>query len=92
MYSVIYTWPDGRREIRYTRPSTDRRLLDEVRQLQSRLGDECPYSIEYPGPLAMQKPTPVIECHECDTVLLEPIIVGGMKLCRECATLALHGE
>lgn len=46
-YRVIYTWPDGRREVRYERPIDHRELLEEVRRLQERLGDECPYSIEY---------------------------------------------
>lgn len=45
-YSVIYTWPDGTREVRYTRPISDQRLADEVRRLQERFGADCPYSIE----------------------------------------------
>ena len=46
-YSVVYVWPDGRREVRYRRPINDNRLRDEVMRLQERLGEACPYRIEY---------------------------------------------
>lgn len=47
---IIYTWPNGREEVRYRRPDgTDdaKRLMDEVDAMKSRLesmGEECPYS------------------------------------------------
>ena len=44
---IIYTWPDGREEVRYERPvgSDDAlKLIVEVTDLQCRHGQECPYS------------------------------------------------
>lgn len=47
---VIYTWPNGRQEIRYSPPAgtiTAARLVAEVRRLQQRAergGRPCPYS------------------------------------------------
>lgn len=45
-YKCVYVWPDGRREVRYIRPVTDKSLLREVEQLRERFGDSCPYEIE----------------------------------------------
>lgn len=35
-YQVVYTWPDGREEIRYTRPVSDLELAREVRRWRRR--------------------------------------------------------
>lgn len=43
----IYTWPDGREEVRYRRAINSRealKLIDEVNELQNRFGENCPYS------------------------------------------------
>ena len=50
---VIFTWPDGREEVRYERPvgtEDARKLAAEVEELQARAaytGEESPYSIRY---------------------------------------------
>jgi hypothetical protein len=47
--SIIYTWPDGRKEVRYQRlvgSDEAQRLVDEVDAIRKRLGDKCPYSYE----------------------------------------------
>lgn len=46
---IVYTWPDGRREVRYRRVADTpeaQKLIDEVEALKERLGKECPYSYE----------------------------------------------
>lgn len=46
-FVIIYTWPDGREEVRYRRVPGSveaKELMDEVDALKIRLGDECPYS------------------------------------------------
>lgn len=46
-FIIVYTWPDGREEVRYRRVSDSpeaKELMDEVDALKVRLGDECPYS------------------------------------------------
>lgn len=48
-YKIIYTWQNGRKEIRYTRPRTDVSLAKEVLNLQRvarRNGNKSQYSIE----------------------------------------------
>lgn len=50
---VVYTWPDGREEVRYRRPypsdsATD--FMDEVDKLRRRDGEECPYSYRFVSP------------------------------------------
>ncbi len=47
---VVYTWPDGREEVRYRRPYGSSWACDmmlEVDQLIARLGAECPYSYRH---------------------------------------------
>lgn len=46
-YSVVYTWPDGRKEVRYTRPIHESELIEEVDRMRKRLGADCPYHIDY---------------------------------------------
>ena len=45
---IVYTWPNGREEVRYRRTPSDSEsalgLIKEVDELKARLGDECPYS------------------------------------------------
>lgn len=44
---IVYTWPDGREEVRYRRPvgSEDAvKLCTEVDVLRAKHGDACPYS------------------------------------------------
>lgn len=44
---IVYTWQDGREEVRYRRPSPSEdadKLIAEVEELRARLGQECPYS------------------------------------------------
>ena len=46
---ITYTWPDGRKEVRYRRVAGSpeaQELIDEVEALKKRLGDQCPYSYE----------------------------------------------
>jgi hypothetical protein len=48
MLEVIYTWDDGREEVRYRRPSESeeaQEFRDVVADMQKRLGPDCPYSI-----------------------------------------------
>lgn len=42
---LVYTWPDGRREVRYCRPDDHPDILEWVKRIE-RDGDVCPYSIE----------------------------------------------
>ena len=48
---IVYTWPDGREEVRYRRPlntESARKLMDEVQALHDRAevdGYESPYSV-----------------------------------------------
>ena len=50
---VVYTWPNGREEVRYRRPlgtADARRLLDEVQALHdvaALRGYESPYSVRF---------------------------------------------
>lgn len=49
---VVYTWPDGREEVRYRRPDGSeqaQQLERQVRMLERNLGAECPYSIRHTG-------------------------------------------
>ncbi len=43
---VVYTWLDGREEVRYRRPylsdSADV-FIDQIRSLKTKFGEECPY-------------------------------------------------
>lgn len=43
---VFYRWPDGHRELHYERPYPDK-IVDEVKVLQAKHGDKCPYELEY---------------------------------------------
>lgn len=50
MMEIVYTWPDGRQEVRYRRPAGSReahKLSNEVLELQRKHGDKCPYSIRF---------------------------------------------
>lgn len=47
---VIYTWPDGREEIRYRRigfAGSAQGMKDEIDQKIEELGDECPYRYDF---------------------------------------------
>ena len=48
MVEIVYTWPDGREEVRYRRTQGTyeaMRLMKEVDDMRARLGaTECPYS------------------------------------------------
>lgn len=47
MIEIVYTWPDGREEVRYRRVSGSPEAFDligQVRALRERDGDSCPYS------------------------------------------------
>ena len=47
---IVYRWPDGHEEVRYRRPfgSIAAKVFEEeVRQMQERLGDECPYFVRH---------------------------------------------
>lgn len=47
---VIYTWENGREEVRYRRllgTSSAQRMIDEVAVLQQKYGEKCPYSLRY---------------------------------------------
>jgi hypothetical protein len=48
-YAVVYTWKDGRREVKYTRPVSDIRLARNVKDIRRQArqhGYESPYSLE----------------------------------------------
>jgi hypothetical protein len=50
MMEVIYTWPDGREEVRYRRTtgsSEANALENQVQKLQEQHGPECPYACRY---------------------------------------------
>lgn len=52
---IVYTWPDGREEVRYRRQegSADAILLmAEVERQQAKYRDECPYSWRLTPPRA----------------------------------------
>lgn len=49
-YLIVYTWPDGRKEVRYRRPLSDKSLMHEVERLREKQGDACPYSVEFTEP------------------------------------------
>lgn len=47
---VVYTWPDGKEEIRYRRPAyakSAQRMKDEIDQKIEELGKDCPYRYEF---------------------------------------------
>lgn len=47
---IVYTWPDGREEVRYRRPKDSREALgfvEQVLDLQSLHGAACPYSFRH---------------------------------------------
>jgi len=47
---VIYTWPDGRKEVRYRRPARSTaadELIAEVNEQKARHGADCPYSYRF---------------------------------------------
>lgn len=47
---IVYTWPDGREEVRYRRAkdSLDALgMIDEVLNLQQKHGISCPYSFRH---------------------------------------------
>jgi hypothetical protein len=47
---VVYTWPDGREEVRYRRPAGSveaHKLSNEVLELRRKHGEQCPYSIRF---------------------------------------------
>lgn len=47
MTEFIYTWPDGRQEVRYRRVTgspEELELLAELASLKSLFGEGCPYS------------------------------------------------
>lgn len=47
---IVYTWPDGREEVRYRRQkdSADALgLIDEVLNLQQKHKENCPYSFRH---------------------------------------------
>lgn len=47
MTEIVYTWPDGREEVRYRRPTNTPEaleLIEEVLELQRKHGEACPYS------------------------------------------------
>jgi len=51
-FVIVYTWPDGREEVRYRRvPGSEeaKELMDEVDALKVRLGEKCPYSYRVEG-------------------------------------------
>lgn len=48
-YQIIFTWPDGKKEVRYMRPISDLKLAKEVLNLHRiarRDGYKSPYSIK----------------------------------------------
>jgi hypothetical protein len=47
---IVYTWPDGREEVRYRQPKDSPRALDlieQVLELQTEHGAACPYSFRH---------------------------------------------
>lgn len=47
---IIYTWPDGREEVRYRRPKDSAEalvMIQDVIDLQSLHGEACPYSFRH---------------------------------------------
>jgi len=47
---IVYTWEDGREEVRYRRPYNSEaahRFINQVIDLQQRQGSACPYSIRH---------------------------------------------
>lgn len=47
---IIYRWPDGSEEVRYSKVYNSREALDLINQvfeLQDRHGEACPYFIEH---------------------------------------------
>lgn len=50
MIEIVYTWPNGREEVRYRRPTHSREgedLRQQVERLQETYAHECPYSYRY---------------------------------------------
>lgn len=61
---IVYTWPDGREEVRHERPAgSDEalQLMVEVIDLQSKHGAACPYSWRKKATPRKSKP-----CDRCD--------------------------
>jgi hypothetical protein len=49
---VVYTWPDGREEVRYRRPTGSAKAIElesQVQHLRKIHGPGCPYSCRYPA-------------------------------------------
>jgi len=47
-YEVVYTWPDGREEVRYRRPAIESKLAREViaaKRAARKVNQRSPYSI-----------------------------------------------
>lgn len=47
MIEFIYTWPNGRQEIRYSRSKKSKdclKMISEIEILKAKYGLECPYS------------------------------------------------
>lgn len=47
MIEIVYTWPDGREEVRYRRVKDSEgahKMISEVDDLRAKFGTECPYS------------------------------------------------
>jgi hypothetical protein len=50
---VVYTWPDGREEVRYRRAYGSKEAfyyIEQVNRLRRMHGEECPYSIRHVNP------------------------------------------
>lgn len=47
---IIYTWPDGREDIRYRRlkdSAESLEMIGEILDLQKQHGKSCPYTFQY---------------------------------------------
>lgn len=47
MIEFIYTWSDGRQEVRYSRPKKSKdtyKMISEILKMRLKFGAECPYS------------------------------------------------
>lgn len=47
MIEIVYTWPDGREEVRYRRKAGTQDaacLIEQVERMRSKHGDKSPYS------------------------------------------------
>ena len=48
-FQVIYTWPNGKKEVRYSRPANSEDAIDLQRQvdaMRNAQGDDCCYSYQ----------------------------------------------